>query len=115
MITEELRTDIDIIIQKKDVLVCRHFCSSLSLSLTSICLRSILSYLSLPSCFLTYLFIFAFAMGSSSSKVAKGAARKFPARAPGASVPEAVARQPRAEAPKPQSKARENGVKDKGE
>lgn len=55
-------------------------------------------------------------MGSSSSKVAKGAARKFPARAPGASVPEAVARQPRAEAPKPQSKARENnGVKDEGE
>ncbi|KAH6950441.1 hypothetical protein HG530_012941 [Fusarium avenaceum] len=51
-------------------------------------------------------------MGSSSSKVAKGAARKFPARAPGAAVPEAVARQPRAEAPKPQSKARENGVKD---
>jgi hypothetical protein len=38
MITEELRTDIDIIIQKKDVPVCRHFRSSLSLSLTSICL-----------------------------------------------------------------------------
>lgn len=38
MITEELRADIDIIIQKKDVLVRRHFRSSSSLSLTSICL-----------------------------------------------------------------------------
>ncbi|KAF4998401.1 hypothetical protein FGRMN_3186 [Fusarium graminum] len=51
-------------------------------------------------------------MGSSSSKVAKGAARKYPARAPGAAVPQAVARQPRAEASKPRPKARENSVKD---
>ncbi|KAF4972733.1 hypothetical protein FSARC_741 [Fusarium sarcochroum] len=57
-------------------------------------------------------------MGSSSSKVAKGAARKYPARAPGAAVPEAVARQPRAAAPpkaqspKAQSKPLGGGVKD---
>ncbi|KAJ4261413.1 hypothetical protein NW762_006836 [Fusarium torreyae] len=56
-------------------------------------------------------------MGSSSSKVAKGAARKYPARAPGTAVPEAVARQPRAAAPpkpqsKPQSKTLGSGVKD---
>ncbi|KAK2938130.1 hypothetical protein FoTM2_001348 [Fusarium oxysporum f. sp. vasinfectum] len=51
-------------------------------------------------------------MGSSSSKVAKGAARKYPSRAPGAAVPQAVARQPRAEAPKPKSKTLGNSAKD---
>ncbi|KAF5987383.1 hypothetical protein FBULB1_2053 [Fusarium bulbicola] len=51
-------------------------------------------------------------MGSSSSKVAKGAARKYPARAPGAALPQAVARQPRAEAPRPKSKTLGNSAKD---
>ncbi|GKU05706.1 hypothetical protein FLAG1_09485 [Fusarium langsethiae] len=51
-------------------------------------------------------------MGSSSSKVAKGAARKYPARAPGAAVPQAMARQPRAEAPKTQSKTLGSSEKD---
>ncbi|KAF4431426.1 hypothetical protein F53441_13902 [Fusarium austroafricanum] len=51
-------------------------------------------------------------MGSSSSKVAKGAARTYPTRAPGAAVPQAVARQPRAEPPKPQSKTLGNSAKD---
>ncbi|KAF5710171.1 hypothetical protein FMUND_9671 [Fusarium mundagurra] len=51
-------------------------------------------------------------MGSSSSKVAKGAARKYPARAPGAAVPQAVARQPRADPPKPKSKTLGNSAKD---
>ncbi|RBR27113.1 uncharacterized protein FIESC28_00086 [Fusarium coffeatum] len=50
-------------------------------------------------------------MGSSSSKVAKGAARKYPARAPGAAVPQAVARQPRAEAPKTQPKTLGNTIR----
>ncbi|KAI1041507.1 hypothetical protein LB505_001835 [Fusarium chuoi] len=51
-------------------------------------------------------------MGSSSSKVAKGVARKYPARAPGAAVPQSVARQPRAEPPKPKSKSLGNSTKD---
>ncbi|KAJ4003048.1 hypothetical protein NW752_012290 [Fusarium irregulare] len=50
-------------------------------------------------------------MGSSSSKVVKGAARKYPARAPGAAVPQAVARQQRAEAPKTQPKTLGNTIR----
>ncbi|KAM0335527.1 hypothetical protein ACHAQA_000575 [Verticillium albo-atrum] len=42
-------------------------------------------------------------MGSSSSKAASGAARKFPTRTPGAAVPPAAARQPRQAPPRPQA------------
>ncbi|KAF5018222.1 hypothetical protein F66182_9808 [Fusarium sp. NRRL 66182] len=53
-------------------------------------------------------------MGSSSSKVAQGAARKYPTRAPGAAVPQATARQPRAAVPRSQSQSKTLGdsVKD---
>ncbi|KAM0287024.1 hypothetical protein ACHAQH_000709 [Verticillium albo-atrum] len=42
-------------------------------------------------------------MGSSSSKAASGAARKFPTRSPGAAVPPAAARQPQRAPPRPQA------------